>query len=61
MTHTYELCTRDTHQVLHLQLATTQFKDSINLTPYQQFDDDGQHTWSNLMSADWAWKQAVCC
>ncbi|KAI0000685.1 hypothetical protein BJV74DRAFT_876935 [Russula compacta] len=58
MTHTYELCTRDTCQVLHRQLVTTQFKDSINLTPYQQFDNDGQCMWSNLMSADWAWKQA---
>ncbi|KAH9986315.1 hypothetical protein BJV74DRAFT_878515 [Russula compacta] len=58
MTQTYELCTWDTRQVLHHQLETTQFKDSINLTPYQQFDGDGKRIWSNLMSADWAWKQA---
>jgi hypothetical protein len=60
MTQTYELCTRDTRRVLHHQFETTQFKDSINLVPYRQFDGDGQRVWSNLMSADWAWNQAVC-
>jgi len=61
MTQTYKLCARDTHQVLHHQLETTHFKDSINLTPYRQFDGNGQRTWSNLMSADWAWTQVVRC
>ncbi|KAI0245058.1 hypothetical protein BJV78DRAFT_1277562 [Lactifluus subvellereus] len=56
---TYELCARDTHQVLHHQLGSTWFKDGINLTPYQQFDGNGQRVWSNLMSADWAWTQAT--
>lgn len=60
MTEDYELCTRDTRQVLLHQLASSQFKDSINLTPYQQFDRGGQRCWSNLMSADWSWRQAVC-
>ena len=61
MTQTYELCAQDTRQVLHHQLETTQFKDKIKLTPYRQFDGNGQRTWSNLMSADWVWTQAVCC
>ena len=59
MVETYELCTQDSCQVLHHQLATTAFKDKINLTPYHQFDGVGRCSWSNLMSADWAWKQAV--
>jgi hypothetical protein len=59
MTETYELCTRDVRQVLQHQLATKQFKDNINLTPYRQFDHKGQRVWSNLMSADWAWSQSV--
>jgi hypothetical protein len=59
MTQRYELCTRDSRQLIHHQLETTEFKDSINLSPYRQFDGDNQRTWSNLMSADWAWKQAV--
>jgi hypothetical protein len=60
MTQTYELCARDSRQVLLHQLKTTQFtKDKINLSPYRQFDSNHQRTWSNLMSADWAWTQAV--
>jgi hypothetical protein len=59
MTQTYELCTCDSCQVLHHQLGTTAFKDNINLSPYRQFDNTYQQTWSNLMSADWTWAQAV--
>jgi Plavaka transposase len=59
MTETYKLCTRDSRQVLQNQLATTQFEGKINLIPYRQFDGKGQRVWSNLMSGDWAWSQAV--
>jgi hypothetical protein len=59
MTQTYELCTRDSRQVLLHQLGTTEFKDQINLSPYRQYDSSNQRIWSNLMSADWAWTQAV--
>lgn len=59
MTETYELCTRDSRLVLHNQLASSEFKGNINFVPYQQFDGEGKRIWSNLMSADWAWKQAV--
>jgi len=31
MTETYELCTRDSRQVLHHQLSTVAFKDKINI------------------------------
>ena len=59
MTQMYELCTCDLRQVLHHQLGTTAFKDNINLSPYRQFDNTYQRTWSNLMSADWSWAQAI--
>lgn len=59
MTQTYELCTRDSRVVLHNQLSATEFKDNINVAPYRQFSNKGVRIWSNLMSADWAWKQAV--
>ncbi|KAJ7483958.1 hypothetical protein B0H11DRAFT_2416136 [Mycena galericulata] len=58
MTETYELCARDSRKVLHQQLANPDFKDKIDYSPYRQFDTDGQRVWSNLMSGDWAWKQA---
>ena len=59
MTETYELCTRDSRQVLHNQLSATKFKDNINVAPYRQLSNKGVRIWSNLMSGDWAWKQAV--
>jgi hypothetical protein len=59
MTETYELCCRDSRQVLHQQLATSDFKDKFNPVPYQQFNSAGKRVYSNLMSGDWAWDQAV--
>jgi hypothetical protein len=59
MTETFDLCARDSQVVLHNQLASSEFKGNTNFVPYQQFDRKGRRVWSNLMSADWAWKQAV--
>jgi hypothetical protein len=60
MTESYEHCLCDVRQVLlHHQLASTKFKDKINLVPYKQFDKEEQCSWSNLMLGDWAWKQVV--
>ncbi|KAJ6468111.1 hypothetical protein C8R47DRAFT_1302846 [Mycena vitilis] len=58
MSETYELCTRDSRTVLHQQLANSDFQDKIDYSPYRQYDADGKRVWSNLMSGDWAWKQA---
>ncbi|KAJ7744450.1 hypothetical protein DFH07DRAFT_869769 [Mycena maculata] len=58
MIETYELCTRNIRTVLHNQLATADFKDQFDYTPYQQFNADGKQVWSNLFSGDWSWKQA---
>ncbi|KAF6763988.1 hypothetical protein DFP72DRAFT_873930 [Ephemerocybe angulata] len=58
MTETYELCVRDARQVIHNQLATTEFASQFNAAPYRQFLPNGERVWSNLMSGDWAWRQA---
>ncbi|KAJ7771418.1 hypothetical protein DFH07DRAFT_866418 [Mycena maculata] len=58
MAQAYELCTRDVRQLLHHQLGTSDFKDSIDYVPYHQFNHSGHQIWSNLMLADWVWKQA---
>ena len=47
MMETYELCTWNSCQVLHHQLATVVFKDKINIAPYCQVNSKGVHTWSN--------------
>lgn len=61
MTQEYELCARDTRMVLHQQFESAHFKDHVHYTPYQQFNGEGHRVWSNLMSADLSWKQAVSC
>ncbi|EIW84722.1 hypothetical protein CONPUDRAFT_47063 [Coniophora puteana RWD-64-598 SS2] len=58
MTETYELCARDTRSVLHQQLATLDFKDKIDYSPYRHFNADGHRVFFNLMSGEWAWHQA---
>ncbi|KAJ7108121.1 hypothetical protein C8R44DRAFT_842997 [Mycena epipterygia] len=58
MTRTYEVCTRNLRHVLHQQLATSSFKDHVDMIPYRQFNHTGKRVWSNLMSGDWSWKQA---
>ncbi|KAF8200520.1 hypothetical protein K438DRAFT_1822115 [Mycena galopus ATCC 62051] len=58
MTQEYDLCARDCRTILHHQLATPEFRDKINYSPYRQFDGRGRRVWSNLMSGDWVWKQA---
>jgi len=60
MTATYELCTRNSRTLLHHQVATTDFAGTFNPKPYRQFDHTGDRVWSNLMSGDWVWKEAVC-
>ncbi|KAJ7719182.1 hypothetical protein DFH07DRAFT_872339 [Mycena maculata] len=58
MTQSYELCTRDTRQLMHNQLGTIVSKDHVNFVLYRQFNHSGKCVWSNLMSGDWSWKQA---
>ncbi|KAJ7312556.1 hypothetical protein DFH08DRAFT_918007 [Mycena albidolilacea] len=58
MTQTYELCTRNLRDVLHHQLKSPDFKGFVDMVPYRQFNHAGHRVWSNLMSGDWAWKQA---
>ena len=59
MTETYELCTRDSSVVLHNQLSTTDFKGKFEPKPYRQFNHANDRVWSNLMSSDWPWNEAV--
>lgn len=66
MTQTYELYARDPRHVLQQQLSTPEFADHFTPIPYHQFKPDGEQIFSNLMSGDWAWDQAVwhffiCC
>lgn len=60
MEETYELNVRDILIVMEGQLNTPEFKDQFDPRPYQEFDPQGNRVFSNLMSGDWAYRQAVC-
>ena len=55
----YEVWHRDPRTVLHQQLSNTDFNGGIHYAPFRETDANGQRRWQDLMSANWAWKQAV--
>lgn len=59
MNHKYEVWHRDPRKVVHDLLATSEFDGSFDYTPYREFAE-GKRRWSDFMSGNWAWKQAVC-
>ncbi|KAL1663475.1 hypothetical protein GGF50DRAFT_115990 [Schizophyllum commune] len=58
MTQTYDLYVRDARALLHQQLESEQFSDSLTPIPYMQFNKDDERVVSNFMSGDWAYSQA---
>ena len=60
MTALYEIYYRDPHDVIGDMIADTTFKHAFDYVPFQEFDEDGDRRYENLMSGDWAFHQAVC-
>ncbi|KAF7436245.1 hypothetical protein PC9H_003074 [Pleurotus ostreatus] len=58
MTDTYELCMRNILSVLCEQISCTSFNGHYDYVPYRQFNCSGDRVWTNLMSGEWAAKQA---
>src|SRR5882724_11759961 len=48
--------------IIHANLLITNpdFKDGFDYATYQEHDINGSHHYHNLMSENWAWRQAVC-
>ena len=59
MMQEYELYAHDPPLVLQQQLATPKFSNKFDPIPYHRFNSTGDQVFSNLMSGDWAWDQAV--
>lgn len=55
----YEFCYRDVHQAARNMIGNSGFADELDYTPYREFDEKQGRRYSNVMSGDWAWKQAV--
>lgn len=55
----YEVWHRDPRTVIQQQLSNPDFKDAIHYAPFRETTDKGERRWQDLMSGNWAWKQAV--
>jgi hypothetical protein len=60
MTAVYEVHYRDPRDVIKNMIADASFKRAFDYVPFQEFDEDGDRRYENLMSGDWAFRQAVC-
>ena len=58
-TEVYELYVRDVRSLMHMLLGSPAFHSEFAALLYRQFYRHGSCIFSNLMSADWAWKQCV--
>jgi hypothetical protein len=59
MTTEYEVWCRDVRLLMRGQLANPDFNGQTDYTPLQTFGPTGKREWSNVMTGNWAWKQAV--
>ncbi|OSX57853.1 hypothetical protein POSPLADRAFT_1121276, partial [Postia placenta MAD-698-R-SB12] len=53
----YQIWCRDPRTVARNMLANSDFEGEFDYSPYREFVDN-ERRFSNLMSANWAWKQA---
>jgi len=60
MTALYEVYYRDPCDVIKNMIADKTFEHGLDYVPYQEFDEYGDRRYENLMSGDWAFRQAVC-
>jgi hypothetical protein len=59
MTSEYDVWFRDPHSVFRNLLSNPDFNGEFDYAPYQEYDASGNHRFQDLMSGNWAWKQAV--
>jgi hypothetical protein len=59
MTAEHTIWFQDPCKVIQNLLANADFMGETNLAPHRNYDRAGQHQYSDFMSGDWAWDQAV--
>ncbi|EPS96469.1 hypothetical protein FOMPIDRAFT_1130371 [Fomitopsis schrenkii] len=58
MTEKYLVWTRDILAVLHIMISNEDFNGEFDYTPYAELSPEGRRILTNLMSGNWAWRQA---
>jgi len=59
MENEYEIWFRDPRLLFKTMLENRDFHGSFDYAPFRQYDNKGNRHYEQLMSGDWAWKQAV--
>lgn len=59
MEDTHEVWFRDPRELIQNLLSNTDFDGEFDYTPYQEYDDAGNHRYQHFFSGNWAWRQAV--
>ena len=59
MRESYELNVRDILSVFKEQLASKEFNGRFEYAPYEEYNREGSRVYSNLMSGNWASREAV--
>ncbi|KZP16263.1 hypothetical protein FIBSPDRAFT_749065 [Athelia psychrophila] len=54
----HEVWFRNPHQLLQNLLSNTDFDGEFDYTPFQEYDESGNHRYQDFMSGNWAWRQA---
>ena len=57
----YDVWFRDPKEILHRQLGNPDFAGEMDYTPKRLFDNNKKRYYSDFMSGNWAWRQAVRC
>ena len=58
MTTTHDIWHRDPRMLVHNLLANKDFNGEFDYSPFWEFDAKKRRRWRDLMSGDWAWKEA---
>ena len=59
MTAEHTVWFRDPHLLVQNILSNSDFKDTFDPSPYQEYDAKNNHQYHNFMSGNWAWRHAV--
>ena len=59
MQETYELNVWDVLAIFKEQLASKEFDGQFEYTPYEEYDENGSHIYSNFMSGSWVFREVV--
>ena len=55
----YNVWYRDPCDLIHNMLANPDFEAEFDYSPFQEYDNDGNHRFQDFMSGNWAWTQVV--